>query len=49
MFTSQTARDSRFSHLATAAALLFTIAVGVMQASQYAPVVSAGSVSVTVR
>jgi hypothetical protein len=49
MFKSQTASASRIPHLATVVALVFTIAIGVMQSAIHAGSVSTSTASVTAR
>jgi len=49
MFKSQTASASRIPHLATVVALVFTIAVGVMQSGSHTGAVATETSSVTSR
>jgi hypothetical protein len=49
MFKSQTARTSLLPHLATAAALLFTVALGVVQSSAQSNAAVDNTASVTAR
>jgi hypothetical protein len=49
MFKSQTVSTSRFPHIATAVALLFTLAIGVSQSVASTGPVTTNTASVTTR
>jgi hypothetical protein len=49
MFKSQTVSTSRFPHIATAVALLFTIAIGISQSAASTAPVATNTASVTTR